>query len=107
MRQICERVGATHGARIAIDYRPGYPSVVNTPAETDAAIAAAAQLVGADNVKTDIEPAMGPEDFAFMLALATARKTRRCAIPTTTSTTRSCHWARRTGSLVAQQLPAK
>lgn len=48
-------------------YRPGYPGVVNTPAETDAAIAAAAQLVGADNLKTDSKPAMGSEDFAFML----------------------------------------
>lgn len=67
MRQICEGVGTTHGARIAIDYRPGYPGVVNTPAETDAAIAAAAQLVGADNLKTDSKPAMGSEDFAFML----------------------------------------
>ncbi|WP_316154857.1 M20 aminoacylase family protein [Cupriavidus sp. BIC8F] len=67
MRQICEGVGTTHGARIAIDYRPGYPGVVNTPAETAVAIAAAAQLVGADNVKTDIKPAMGSEDFAFML----------------------------------------
>jgi len=67
MQQICAGVAQTHGARIALDFRPGYPGVVNTPGETAAAIAAAASLVGADNVKTDIKPAMGSEDFAFML----------------------------------------
>lgn len=67
MEQICSGVGLTHGAKVVLDYRPGYPGVVNTPTETAAAIAAAARLVGPDNVKTDIKPAMGSEDFAFML----------------------------------------
>lgn len=67
MRQICEGVGRTHGATVALDYRYGYPGVINTAAETDAAVAAAATLVGADKVHTDIQPTMGSEDFAFML----------------------------------------
>jgi len=67
MAQICEGVGATHGARITLDYRPGYPGVVNTPAETSAAVAAATKLVGAQNVEPNARPAMGSEDFAFML----------------------------------------
>lgn len=67
MRQICEGVGRTHGATVALDYRYGYPGVINTAAETDAAVAAAAILVGADKVHTDIQPTMGSEDFAFML----------------------------------------
>ncbi|MBV8620210.1 MAG: amidohydrolase [Curvibacter sp.] len=67
MRQICQGVAQTHGAAITLDYREGYPGVVNTPAETAAAVAAAASLVGADRVHTDIPPAMGSEDFAFML----------------------------------------
>lgn len=67
MRQIGEGVALTHGATIALDFRPGYPGVVNTPAETVAAIEAATRLVGADNVQTDMRPAMGSEDFAFML----------------------------------------
>ncbi len=67
MQQICEGVGQTHGAKVALDYRRGYPGVVNTAVETDAAIAAAASLVERAQVKTDIPPAMGSEDFAFML----------------------------------------
>jgi amidohydrolase len=67
MQRICDGVAATHGARITLDYRHGYPAVVNTPAETQAAIAAAASLVGAEQVATDCKPAMGAEDFAYML----------------------------------------
>lgn len=67
MRQICEGVARTHGATVSLKYMRGYPGVVNTPAETQAAIAAAASLVGEGQVHTDIAPAMGSEDFAFML----------------------------------------
>lgn len=67
MREICAGVGQTHGAKIGIDYRRGYPGVVNTPDETAAAVAAAASLVGEAQVHTDMPPAMGSEDFAFML----------------------------------------
>ncbi|WP_295376556.1 M20 aminoacylase family protein [uncultured Pseudacidovorax sp.] len=67
MGQICEGVARTHGATVSLKYMRGYPGVVNTPAETQAAIAAAASLVGEAQVHTDIAPAMGSEDFAFML----------------------------------------
>jgi len=67
MRQVCEGVAQTHGAQVALKYMRGYPGVVNTPAETAAAVAAAASLVGEAQVHTDIPPAMGSEDFAFML----------------------------------------
>ena len=67
MRQTCAGVALAHGAKIEIDYRRGYPGVVNTAKETAAAAAAAASLVGADKVDTAIKPVMGSEDFAFML----------------------------------------
>lgn len=67
MQQICDGVAQTHGATVALDYRHGYPGVVNTPAETAAAVAAAASLVDEAQVHTDVPPAMGSEDFAFML----------------------------------------
>ncbi|MFT4190194.1 MAG: M20 aminoacylase family protein [Comamonas sp.] len=67
MRQICAGVGQTHGATVELNYMRGYPGVVNTPAETQAAVAAAAALVGPAQVTTDMAPAMGSEDFAFML----------------------------------------
>jgi amidohydrolase/hippurate hydrolase len=67
MGQICAGMAQTHGAEVALKYMRGYPGVVNTAAETAAAAAAAASLVGEAQVHTDIKPAMGSEDFAFML----------------------------------------
>jgi amidohydrolase len=67
MGQICAGVAQTHGATIALDYRRRYPGVINTPAETVAAASAAMRLVGKDLVQTDVKPAMGSEDFAYML----------------------------------------
>ena len=67
MNQICAGVAQTHGGTVDLKYRRGYPGVINTPAETDAAASAAARLVGSAQVQTDIRPAMGSEDFAFML----------------------------------------
>ncbi|SFA90307.1 amidohydrolase [Collimonas sp. OK607] len=67
MGQVCTGVAQMSGASIALDYRRGYPGVVNTPGETVAAVAAAASLVGSEQVDIDIKPAMGSEDFAFML----------------------------------------
>ncbi|MDM0023612.1 M20 aminoacylase family protein [Variovorax saccharolyticus] len=67
MNQICAGMAQTHGATVALKYMRGYPGVVNTATETAAAVAAAASLVGEAQVHTDIPPAMGSEDFAFML----------------------------------------
>jgi len=67
MGQICAGMAQTHGATVALKYMRGYPGVVNTATETAAAAAAAASLVGETQVHTDIPPAMGSEDFAFML----------------------------------------
>ncbi len=67
MKEVCAGIAQTHGATIDINYMRGYPGVINTPEETDAAAAAAMKLVGNDLVATDIKPAMGSEDFAFML----------------------------------------
>ncbi len=67
MGQICAGMAQVHGAQVALKYMRGYPGVVNTAGETAAAVAAAASLVGDAQVHTDIPPAMGSEDFAFML----------------------------------------
>ncbi|MFZ1180295.1 MAG: M20 aminoacylase family protein [Herbaspirillum sp.] len=67
MDQICAGVAQTGGARIEIDYRRGYPGVVNTASETAAAVAAATSLVGSEQVDAGIKPMMGSEDFSFML----------------------------------------
>ncbi|VVE14189.1 amidohydrolase [Pandoraea horticolens] len=67
MRQICRGIAEMSGAQIELDYRTVCPAVVNTPANTEAAISAAAALVGIDAVDTELPPVMGSEDFAFML----------------------------------------
>ncbi|CAH1667222.1 putative hydrolase YxeP [Hyphomicrobiales bacterium] len=67
VKRVCAGIAQTHGAQIALDYVRRYPGVINTPAETVAATSAASSLVGAEDVQTDIKPAMGSEDFSFML----------------------------------------
>jgi hippurate hydrolase len=58
---------ASYGATASVEYKDGYPVVVNSDAETDFAIAVARELVGADMVVPQTELLMGSEDFAFML----------------------------------------
>ena len=67
MREIAEGTAAAHGAVAELIYTRIYPSTINSEAETLLAIAAAADVVGADKVDTEIKPCMGSEDFAFML----------------------------------------
>ncbi|MEO7851920.1 MAG: M20 aminoacylase family protein [Rubrivivax sp.] len=51
----------------AVDWRDGYPVLVNTPDETAFAAGVAIELLGADQVEIDPPPVTGSEDFAFML----------------------------------------
>ncbi|MGH7091977.1 MAG: M20 aminoacylase family protein, partial [Stellaceae bacterium] len=67
IRRIAEGVAAALGASVALRYERRYPPTVNSPAETEIAAAAAAALVGADNVRRDLLPSMGAEDFAWFL----------------------------------------
>lgn len=67
IRQIAEGVALAHGASADVDYHRRYPPTVNWPEETGVAAAAAAEVVGPDNVARDMEPMMGAEDFAWML----------------------------------------
>lgn len=67
IRRICAGVAAAHGARIAVRYERHYPPTINTPAEAAFAAQVMRDIVGAENVHTDLPPTMGAEDFAFML----------------------------------------
>ncbi len=69
-RRIVELVEAqaqSYGVRARVEFLPGYPVLVNTPAETALAREVALDLVGADNVVLQTEPLTGSEDFAYML----------------------------------------
>ncbi len=57
----------SYGARAELEWRQGYPVLVNTPAETEFARAVGVELVGADRVMPNGPALNGSEDFAFML----------------------------------------
>jgi amidohydrolase len=67
IRRIAEGACASLGANMTLRYERRYPPTVNTPAETERAAATAATLVGGDNVRRDLLPSMGAEDFACFL----------------------------------------
>ncbi|WP_438999780.1 M20 aminoacylase family protein [Variovorax beijingensis] len=63
-----QSVAETFGAKATVHYEPLYPPTVNTPAEAAAVERVARRVVGDERVVGDMEPSMGSEDFAFMLA---------------------------------------
>jgi hippurate hydrolase len=67
IRRICAGVAAAHGAQITVRYERHYPPTINTPAEAAFAAEVMRDIVGAENVHTNLPPTMGAEDFAFML----------------------------------------
>tara|TARA_R110000796_G_scaffold11478_1_gene38075 strand:- start:66033 stop:67223 length:1191 start_codon:yes stop_codon:yes gene_type:complete len=50
-----------------VSYQRRYPATINSEAQTGIAQAAAAKVIGLQNIDTNPEPSMASEDFAFML----------------------------------------
>lgn len=67
MREIAAGTAASFGVTIEVDIRNIFNVLVNHEAQTDAVVAVAAEIVGAESVLTDGKPLMGSEDFADML----------------------------------------
>jgi len=67
LHRVVAGVAATFGATATLNYDRACPSVLNTGAECDHAARAAASVLGEAGVWRDVDPAMGGEDFAFML----------------------------------------
>lgn len=67
IRRIADGACSALGAAAELRYERRYPPTFNAPAETEIAAAAAASVVGGSNVKRDLLPSMGAEDFAFFL----------------------------------------
>ncbi|MDE2416383.1 MAG: amidohydrolase [Burkholderiales bacterium] len=65
--ELVEAQAQSYGVAARVEFLPGYPVLVNTPAETALAREVAVNLVGADNVVLQTEPLTGSEDFAYML----------------------------------------
>lgn len=67
MKRVAEGVAAGFGATAEVDFRNIFAPLVNDAAETAIFAAAAAELVGEANVDRNRPPAMGSEDFSFMM----------------------------------------
>ncbi|SCK14658.1 M20 aminoacylase family protein [Vogesella sp. LIG4] len=65
--ELVQQQAASYGATADIDYRMGYPVVINSDRETEFAIQVAQELVGAEQVVPHTAQLMGSEDFAYML----------------------------------------
>jgi hippurate hydrolase len=67
MRGIAENIAAAYGAQVDFRYIRRYPPTVNSEAATEFAAGVLGDIVGAENVRRDLLPSMGAEDFSFML----------------------------------------
>ncbi len=55
------------GAEVTLEYTDDVPVTHNAPEQTQVALRAASELVGASNVDGNRTPSMGAEDFSYML----------------------------------------
>jgi hippurate hydrolase len=67
IRRICNGIAAMFDISVDLSLTAGYPATVNSTDESDFAARIAADVVGAENVKTNPNPKMGAEDFSYML----------------------------------------
>lgn len=67
MRAIVDGICKAHGATGAVDYRREFVATVNTPAETDIAIAAARKVTEEASINSNCPTCPASEDFARML----------------------------------------
>ncbi len=67
MREIVAGICAAHGAEGSVHYQQDFVATINSPAETEAAIAAARAVAGEPAVDPDCPTCGASEDFARML----------------------------------------
>jgi hippurate hydrolase len=67
LHALCSGIAQSFGATASVHYERIYPATINTAPEATFAADVAASLVGESNVKRNMDPSMGAEDFSFML----------------------------------------
>jgi hippurate hydrolase len=67
LERLCAGIAAGHGVQAQLEYRRGYPPTINSAAEAALCAEAARAVAGETNVRTDLPPSMGAEDFSYML----------------------------------------
>ncbi|MEO6625729.1 MAG: M20 aminoacylase family protein [Burkholderiaceae bacterium] len=69
MKRLIDGICTAHGLQSKFKYDRKCPAVINSVAPARVAALAASDVVGVANVKTDLPPSMGCEDFAHMLSV--------------------------------------
>jgi hippurate hydrolase len=67
LKTIVTSTAQAFGGTVEIEWKPGYPSMVNAELETGFAVEVAAKISGKAAVDTQCPAIMGGEDFAYML----------------------------------------
>ena len=67
IKRITDGITKAFGMKYQVTYTRGYPATINSLPESEFAAEVAADVVGEENVLTDLAPKMGAEDFSFML----------------------------------------
>lgn len=67
MREVSEGICRTHGVECDFEYTHEFVPTVNSPSFVDVAVAAATNVVGAQNVDGNVQPMMISEDFGAFL----------------------------------------
>jgi len=67
IREVAAGIATQTGAKITVDYRRGYPVLVNHAGQTEIAAQVAGEVAGQGRVNLGMPPVMGAEDFAYML----------------------------------------
>lgn len=66
LKQMSEMIAAAYDATVEIDYKKGYPSIKNTPAEVEK-VKETFLSVFPDSEVAEVKESMGGEDFAYFL----------------------------------------
>ena len=66
IERLCSGVASANGAQIGVVFDHRYPATVNSTAETEICLVAAATLGRGQGAQDEL-PSMGAEDFAYML----------------------------------------
>jgi len=67
LKQLVDNICQGFGATADLHYDRLFPATINNAEHAEVVISAAAKVVGANNVVTNLPPSMGSEDFSFML----------------------------------------
>jgi len=67
LERLTAGIAAAHGVQAHLNYRRGYPPTINSATEAALCTEVARAVAGDGNVRNDLNPSMGAEDFSYML----------------------------------------